>query len=303
MDGFKSITVLNIMFVRIPTCGTLLDILAATPLLETATLSEIYWRCPGNIPDPQSFPYLHTLSMHCAPSSHILDWLFTKPLPALSSVSIRADSSIAGCQFLRTAGSSLQHLQVKKMFTDKYSHHPRNQADESESFFWLALGTIFIYIIVMFFNSVNLSINTNLRSITIDTLSAGYQVDVCFLPLISMLFRTNLPCLDTISFTLIANPYFGAFNTVPWTQLAQSVTALSNSLRSLNIILPGISPGQYPPSAYRQDRIRKMESWEQEIIGKLSGVRFGEKPLLAITNISFPPRLSIDPTPSSNRWN
>jgi hypothetical protein len=141
----------------------------------------------------------------------------------------------------------------------------------------------------MFFDSIDLSINTNLRSITIDNLSAGFKVDPCFLPLISMLFRTNLPYLDTISFTLIASLYCNAWNTAPWTQLAQSVRALSNSLRSLNIILPGISPGRYPPSAYRQDRMHKMESWEQEIIGKLSGVRFGEKPLLAITNISFPP--------------
>jgi hypothetical protein len=147
MDGFKSITVLNIMFVRIPTCGTLLDILTATPLLETVTLSEISWRCAGNIPDPQSFPYLHTLNIHCAPSSHILDWISTRPLPVLSSVSINADSSIAGCQFLRTAGSSLQHLQVKKMFTDNYSHEARNQADESESFLLTCTGdNVFVYL-------------------------------------------------------------------------------------------------------------------------------------------------------------
>jgi hypothetical protein len=141
----------------------------------------------------------------------------------------------------------------------------------------------------MFFDSIDLSINTNLRLITIDNLSAGFKVDPCFLPLISMLFRTNLPGLDTISFTLIAGPYWGVCNTAPWTQLAQSVAALSNSLQSLNIILLGIPPGRYPPSAYRRDRMRKMESWEQEIIGKLSGVRFSKKPLLAITNISFPP--------------
>jgi hypothetical protein len=134
MDSFKTITVLNVVSVWIPTCATLLDILASTPLLETATLSEINWRSLGNIPDPQSFPYLHTLSIHCGSSSHIIDWLSKRPLPALSSVSICADSGAAGCQLLRTLGSSLQYFQVK-MF-DRYDcgFHTQEKADESESF-------------------------------------------------------------------------------------------------------------------------------------------------------------------------
>ncbi|KIM88644.1 hypothetical protein PILCRDRAFT_813616, partial [Piloderma croceum F 1598] len=285
LDGFKTITVLNIVFVSIPTCGTLLAILAATPLLETATLSEIIWKSVGNIPDPQSFPYLHTLSVHCGASWHILDWLSKRPLPALTSVSIRAESSITGCQFLRTLGSLLQHLQVK-MFIDNevQGTHTGNQADE-----------------IVFFDSADLSTNTNLRSITIDTVSipsSSFRVDPCFLPLLSMLFRTNLSCLDTISFVL--DPFWGDVNKVPWAKLARCVIAHSNSLRSLNIILPGIQANK------REERFWKhlIEKWEREIIGKLSGVQFGEKPLLAITNISFPPppitQYLLAPARSSN---
>jgi hypothetical protein len=132
----------------------------------------------------------------------------------------------------------------------------------------------------MFFDSADLSTNTNLRSIIIDALSIpshNFEVDACFLRLLSMLFRTNLPCLETISFTLASNFYYPDFNKIPWTQLAQSVVAHSSSLRSLNIILRDIIP------AWKH----KMKQWEREIIENLSGVRLGEKPLLAITNISF----------------
>jgi len=44
LNASKTITVLEIMFVRLPTCGALLDILAATPSLESMMLSEIYWK-------------------------------------------------------------------------------------------------------------------------------------------------------------------------------------------------------------------------------------------------------------------
>jgi hypothetical protein len=133
LDGFKTITVLKLSCIRIPTCGTLLRILAATPLLETVTLLDINWRTIGHVPDPRSFLYLHTLSTHCEASSHILDWLSKRPLPALISISIRADSGISGCQFLRTLGSSLQHLQVKMFVEDVQCRHIGNQA-EGESF-------------------------------------------------------------------------------------------------------------------------------------------------------------------------
>jgi hypothetical protein len=134
LDSFKTITVLKLSCVRIPTCGTLLRILAATPLLETVTLLKVDWRTIGHVPDPQSFPYLHTLSAHCEASSHILDWLSKRPLPALISVSIRADSGIARCQFLRRLGSSLQLLQVKMFIQDVHYRHIGNQADQGESF-------------------------------------------------------------------------------------------------------------------------------------------------------------------------
>ena len=277
LDGFKTITILKLSCISIPTCGTLLRILAATPLLETVTLLDIKWSTIGHVPDPQSFPYLHTLSTHCETSSHILDWLSKRPLPALISVSIRADSGIARSQFLRTLGSSLQHLQVKMFVGGVHRCHFGN-ADE-----------------VIFFNSVDLSTNTTLRSITIDSLSlptGHFKVDACFLPLLSMLFRINSSCLDTISLTLTSNPYHVDVTKVPWTQLAQSVITHLNSLRSLNIILPGIflSPRKRRTLNFEVERRDcLMKNMEQEITGKLSDIRLGEKPLLAITNISFPP--------------
>ena len=148
--------------------------------------------------------------------------------------------------------------------------HIGNQADE-----------------VIFFNSVDLSTNTTLRSVTIDTLS---QADACFLPLLSMLFRINSSCLDTISLTVTFNVYDIDVTGAPWTQLAQSVIPRLNSLRSLNIILPGISLSPWPLGNFNgQHPDLLKETMEQEITGKFSGIRLGGKPLLAITNISFPP--------------
>lgn len=148
---------------------------------------------------------------------------------------------------------------------------------------------------VIFFDSVDLSTNTTLRSITIDSLtlpSDRLEFDACFLPLLSMLFRINSSCLDTISLTVTSNPYYVDVTKAPWTQLAQSVITHLNSLRSLNIILLGISLSPrgrrtFPFDAERRDCLK--ENMEQEITGKLSGIWLGEKPLLAITNISFPP--------------
>jgi hypothetical protein len=134
--------------------------------------------------------------------------------------------------------------------------------------------------IVVFFDSINSSTNTNLRSITIDSLSLPsdrFEVDACFLPLFSMLFRINSSCLDTISLTVTLNPYHVDVTKAPWTQLAQSVMAHLNSLQSLNIILPGIS---LPPSWHRtlsnyevegQDCLK--ENMEQEITRKLSSIQ------------------------------
>jgi len=148
--------------------------------------------------------------------------------------------------------------------------------------------------IVIFFDSVDLSTNTTLRSITIDSLSLPaerFEVDACFLPLLSMLFRINSSCLATISLTVALNPYHVDVKKAPWTQLAQSVITHLNSLRSLNIILPGISLSlrmrKRLPSYDGECRDRLKENMKQEITGKLGGIQLGEK-LLAITNISFP---------------
>jgi hypothetical protein len=167
-------------------------------------------------------------------------------------------------------------------------------------FDFIAWGQCIDYLptnIVIFFNSVNLSTDTTLRSITIDTLTLPFdqfEVDTCFLPLLSMLFRINPPCLDTISLTVTSNPYHVDVTKAPWAQLAQSVIAHLNSLRSLNIILPGISLSLrsrktpiYAVELQRSDRLK--ENMVQEITGKFSGIRLGEKSLLAITNILFPP--------------
>ena len=153
--------------------------------------------------------------------------------------------------------------------------------------------------IVIFFDSVDLSTNTSLQSITIDSLSLPsdrFEVDTCFLPLLSMLFRVNSSCLDTISLTVTLNPYHVNVTKAPWTQLAQSVITHLHSLRSLNIILPGISLSPrlrrtlpaYNYAVELRDRHLLKENMEQEITGKFSGIQLGEKPLLAITNISFP---------------
>jgi hypothetical protein len=169
--------------------------------------------------------------------------------------------------------------------------------------FFFAWGRCIEYLptyIVIFFDSVDLSTNTSLQSITIDSLSLpsdpSDEVDTCFLPLLSMLSRVNSSCLDTISLTVTLNPYHVDVTKAPWTQLAQSVITHLHSLRSLNIVLPGISLSPhlrrtlpaYPYAVELRDRHRLKENMEQEITGKFSGIQLGEKPLLAITNISFP---------------
>ena len=135
LNGFKAITVLEIVFVRVPTCGYLLDILVATPLLESVMLTEIYWTGIGNIPSPQSFRYLHNLRTHCEGNSQILGWLCEGSLPALSRLSIRARSVPRG-EFLHTLGTSLEHLLVK--MSVKPYHDRRN---ESQSFDFVARGS------------------------------------------------------------------------------------------------------------------------------------------------------------------
>jgi hypothetical protein len=140
--------------------------------------------------------------------------------------------------------------------------------------------------IVIFFNSVDLSTNTTLRSITIDSLTLnGFEVDPCFLPLLSMLFRINSSCLDTISLTVTLDTYHINITKAPWTQLAQSVIAHLNSLRSLNIILRGISLSPRYLTYARELRLR--DRLKEKIEQEISGIRLGEKTLLAITNISF----------------
>jgi len=148
---------------------------------------------------------------------------------------------------------------------------------------------------VIFFDSVDLSTNTTLRSITIDSLTLTVdrvEFDACFLPLVSMLSRINSSCLDTISLTVTSNPYHADVTKAQWTQLAQSVITHLNSLRSLNIILLGISLSprmrRTLPNYDVECRGCLKENMEQEITRKFSGVRLGEKSLLAITNISFP---------------
>ena len=127
LKGFKTISVLEILFVRLPTCGSLFDMLAASRSLESVRLSEIYWKDLGNIPAPRSFQYLHSLSVHCEEKSQILSWLSKGSLPAPSRLSIHARSGPQG-EFLRKIGSSLQHLRVKMLVNRALDLHEQNES-------------------------------------------------------------------------------------------------------------------------------------------------------------------------------
>ena len=128
LNDFKAITALEFTFVGLSTCGSLLDILVATPLLESVRLFEVYWKGVGDIPASQSFQHLSILSTHCEGNSQILGWLSKGSLPVLSRLSIRARSSPQG-EFLRALGSSLEHLVVKISVNQ---HHDKQ--NESQSF-------------------------------------------------------------------------------------------------------------------------------------------------------------------------
>jgi hypothetical protein len=130
MDGFKTLTVIEMVFVQFTTCCTLLEILAAFSSLERLKLSEIRWNSIGNIPPPPTFLHLRSLTANCKDNSEILNWLSEGPLPALRELSICAASTPCN-RLLRTAGGSLQHLEVTLSV-----HHPhlQNESESSVSF-------------------------------------------------------------------------------------------------------------------------------------------------------------------------
>jgi hypothetical protein len=131
LHGFKAITVLQIISVRLPTYGHLLDILVAIPLLESLALSEIQWNGVGNIPAPRSFQHLRYLNMFCDGNLQIIDWLSNDSPLVLTGLSIRARSTPQG-DFLRTLGRSLEHLTVKMSASQR---HDKQNESEFDFFF------------------------------------------------------------------------------------------------------------------------------------------------------------------------
>jgi len=105
-----------------------------------------------------------------------------------------------------------------------------------------------------------------------------------------MLSRIASPSLDTISLNLAQLAVYGDVNNVPWDQLAQIFTMHSNSLQSINIMLPGIALGDhvFGLNDWALSTIEhQMKDMERLIIARLKGVQLDTK-LLAITNICFP---------------
>ena len=145
----------------------------------------------------------------------------------------------------------------------------------------------------MFLNSANLSLNTNLRSVTIDSLILHHvpsQIDSRFSPLIAMLSRIASPTLDTISLNLAPLTYYGDINNVPWDQLARIFTMHLGNLQFINIILPGIAVGESGLPLGRNVIASielQMAEMEGLIMANLKAVQLDAR-LLAITNISFP---------------
>jgi hypothetical protein len=149
----------------------------------------------------------------------------------------------------------------------------------------------------MFFNSANLSLNTNLRTVTIDTLSLHHvplEVDVRFPSLIAMLSSIASPSLDTITLNLaIIGGYPGDVNNVPWYQLANIFTKHSSSLRLIHITLPDIAQGERHSSAAEYDRWivsvigRRLKEMERLVMAKLEALQL-HPTILAIIKISYP---------------
>jgi len=130
LHGFKAITVLQIISVRLPTYGHLLDILVAIPLLESLALSEIQWNGVGNIPAPRSFQHLRYLNMFCDGNLQIIDWLFQLRL-LCSPVYLFAPGALPQGDFLRTLGRSLEHLTVKMSASQRHDKQNESKFDFS----------------------------------------------------------------------------------------------------------------------------------------------------------------------------
>lgn len=150
-------------------------------------------------------------------------------------------------------------------------------------------------IIVVFFQSLDLSSNMNLRSIIVDSVLVPHstlsQADDRFSPLISMLSRTTSPFLEkiTLNLTMVTADgmiYPEDMDNVPWHELAQIFAAHSNSLASINIIVPGVLVGATVVSFQTWRAVCRYRI-EMHINAGLNGTRLNER-LRTIINISFP---------------
>lgn len=139
---------------------------------------------------------------------------------------------------------------------------------------------------VTFLQFLDLSANTNLRSVSIDSLQLLHRMDEIFPPLISMLSRIASPFLEDISLILMEEcPNY--INGVPWYELARIFDAHSTSRATVNIrvrLSRILSDTDSPPSRfYRESTMRRIK---QQIIAGVHDARLKEK-LSAMINISY----------------
>jgi hypothetical protein len=272
LGSFTNVTDLEISFVRMSTCGNLLDLLAAIPSLEKVFLGEIFWNSIGELPSPRSFRHLRSLSVHCDKHTDILGWLSKESHPALSLLSVPA--RIVSGKFLQAAGGSLQELKLK-MTTD-----PGYALDDGALFLYCDMFMA-VYRVdpVASLGVINLACASNLRSITIDVIRLFYpDSNARFQPLIRMLSNITSPFLESIS--LFFKPLgpqciYDLAGAIPWDELARIFLKHSNSLALINVVFPGVSVG--PFSSWRgvveSDKRRTTEL----ILAKVSDLNISEK--------------------------